>query len=224
MNNLIIIPIAGLCNRLRVIFSYYQQAISEQKKLVVLWRNEIDCNGFFLDYFEQIPHVSFYLEDKYDKNDKHIHYTGFSQHPQFKPDYSFLKLKKNVRDMIDNVILKLGKKYISIHIRGMTEFKCNIRKNSLKPTTFNQYENFIHKYPNHNLYIAVDNKRDQQYLYHKYKHQIPVIFHIKDDNEFRSTTLLQAIIDLYVCISSMHFYRTKYSSFSDFILENRCFF
>ena len=83
--------------------------------------------------------------------------------------------------MIDNIILKLGKKYISIHIRGMMEFKYNLRKNSLKPTTFNQYENFIHKYPNHNLYIAVDNKRDQQYLYHKYKNKIPVIFHIKEE-------------------------------------------
>jgi len=40
----------------------------------------------------------------------------------------------------------------------------------------------------------------------------------------RSTSLENAIIDLYMCIYSNDFLGTKHSSFTNFIYHNRCFY
>lgn len=44
---LVVKPIGGLCNKLRVIFSYYKKAINENKKLIIIWIADRDCPGFF---------------------------------------------------------------------------------------------------------------------------------------------------------------------------------
>ena len=51
---IVVKPIGGLCNKLRVTFSYYLLAKSQNKKLYVIWNIGSDCLGFFLDYFEEI--------------------------------------------------------------------------------------------------------------------------------------------------------------------------
>ena len=53
----VIKPSGGLCNYLRVIFSYYQYAQKINKKLVVIWTVTRFCNGFFLDYFEPVENI-----------------------------------------------------------------------------------------------------------------------------------------------------------------------
>ena len=221
-DKMIIIPIAGLCNRLRVIFSYFYKARQEYKQLIVLWRDEIDCNGFFLDYFKEIPGITFYLEKEFPNNK--IDYTGCHIHPDFEPEYSLLYLKPEVQEKVNECILKLEKKYISIHVRRMKEFNYNLRKNNIKPTPFWKYEKFIDKYWNLPLYISVDNLIDQKILYNRYKNRIPIIHFIQPSDNFRPTSLLQAIIDLYICISSTYFHGTKFSTFTTFIHEMRCTF
>ena len=42
-----IIPTGGLCNYLRVVFSYNEYAKSINKKLTVIWNVTKECNGFF---------------------------------------------------------------------------------------------------------------------------------------------------------------------------------
>lgn len=44
-------PVGGLCNYLRVIFSYYVYATNMNEQLLVIWNETEYCNGFFLDYF-----------------------------------------------------------------------------------------------------------------------------------------------------------------------------
>lgn len=42
-----IIPTDGLCNYLRVVFSYNKYAKSINERLTVIWRITGACNGFF---------------------------------------------------------------------------------------------------------------------------------------------------------------------------------
>ena len=44
---IVIQPTSGLGNKLRVIFSYYELAKKQNKKLYVIWIINNACNGFF---------------------------------------------------------------------------------------------------------------------------------------------------------------------------------
>ena len=58
-------PINGLCNYLRVIFSYYHYAKIQKKKLQVFWHITKNCVGYFEDYFEKINDIEFIKCDEY---------------------------------------------------------------------------------------------------------------------------------------------------------------
>ena len=72
----VIKPQGGLGNRLRVITSYYLKYIKDQNNnLIVIWKLDRFCNGFFLDYFEPILNIEFQQENK---DDLHIDYNSCS--------------------------------------------------------------------------------------------------------------------------------------------------
>ena len=83
-------PTGGLCNYLRVVFSYYEYARSINSELNVIWIKTASCPGYFLDYFEPIPYVNFKNSSE---NDVKIDYHGCSGAKNFKPKYDKLKLK-----------------------------------------------------------------------------------------------------------------------------------
>ena len=57
---LVIRPKGGIGNRLRVVTSYYVKYIkNKDEKLIVIWRCDKFCNGYFQEYFEPIPNVEF---------------------------------------------------------------------------------------------------------------------------------------------------------------------
>ena len=56
-DKLIIYSWAGLCNRLRVLFSNYY--LNKGKKIIMIWTNNWACPGFFLDYFKPIENIEF---------------------------------------------------------------------------------------------------------------------------------------------------------------------
>ena len=93
MTPYVIHPVAGLCNQLRVVFSYLAYCKSMNRSMIVIWEVGLHCPGFFLDYFQPIPNVVFL------KNNTHnytIDYKGFSVHPEYHPEekdiYQDLKL------------------------------------------------------------------------------------------------------------------------------------
>ena len=47
----------GLCNRLRAVLSYRQVAQAEGRELIVVWRSDAQCNGYFLDCFAPLVHL-----------------------------------------------------------------------------------------------------------------------------------------------------------------------
>ena len=223
-------PYGGLCNYLRVIFSYLKYAQTKKKKLIVIWEVTQYCNGFFLDYFDSIQDLYFIKYEgllgyiKLYQNLK-IDYIGNLWHPSYSPNictdylYSELKIREEYHELVDR-FLKRNDNYISVHIRRTDHVLCNI-----KSTTDESFIYFIEENLKNNskltVYVATDNRLTQK----KFKDLFPndVVFHseIKRSSKLRKTNLEQALIDLYLCVYSSKFKGSYYSSFSELIEEIR---
>ena len=211
-----IIPENGLCNCLRVIFSYNEYAKSINSKLNVIWKITNDCPGTFLDYFEPIPNVNFISENE---NSDKIYYKGFYSHKNFEAKYDDLKLKPYLKKIIFDKIDILNKNYISLHIRR-TDHSWLAKRNNIY-TNDETFFNFINKYENKNIYLATDNVDTYNQFKKKYPNQIKFDYHKVNKNNKRHTSLEDAIIDLFMCIYSDDFLGSGWSSFSGIIMRIR---
>ena len=219
---IIIEPEGGLCNYLRVIFSYYNYANSLNTELSVIWNVTNHCNGHFLNYFQPVPNMHFIIKKNVSKNTK-IDYKGCSVHPKNKPDYTYLKLLPDMQEKIDKKRLLLGDKYISVHIRRTDHIE-NAKKNN-SYTTDDKFMQFIEenlKDSSTSLYVATDNTSTYSLYQNKYKNALKCNYH-KTQNTFRKTSLHDAIIDLYVCVHSTYFKGSGWSSFSGLIEQLRTY-
>lgn len=204
-------PTGGLCNYLRVIFSYYEYTSENNLELNIIWIKTNACPGYFLDYFEPIPHVSFKTE--IDKDVK-IDYKGCYIMKNFKPKYDKLKLKSYMKKIIFDKVDILNKNYISAHIRRTDHIQLAKRKNVY--TTDEHFIDFLDK-SDKNIYIATDNKKTYNKFKEKYQERIKFEYHQTNDKSLRQTSLQDAIIDIYMCVYSDDFKGSGWSSFSDLI-------
>lgn len=214
MGTLVVKALGGLCNKLRVTFSYYKKAISENKKLIIIWIEGWDCPGFFLDYFEPIENITFLKN----LQDLKIDISTCEQHKDFKGTdiYSKLKLLPDLENKVKNNIKLLDNNYVAVHIRRTDN------KESIKKSPNQIFINFIEKNPTSNVYIATDNRETQNIFVNKYKDKIKIINLINSKtNPIRATNLEMAIIDLYTCIHASNFQGSYWSAFSDFITLQR---
>jgi hypothetical protein len=207
----VIEPTCGLCNKLRVIFSYYK-FLKETKKddnhLVVIWIKSSECPGDFLDYFEPIDNITFKYNN--DKNLK-INYKGYEIIKEYIPDYKELKLLPFIYEKIQNKINILGNNYISVHIRRTDHIKLAKKHNCY--ISDEKFIDFINNNNENNLYIATDNQETYNTFYNKYKNIVKFEYY-SPINNLRQTTLEDSIIDMYMCIYSSKFMGSGYSSFS----------
>jgi len=97
-----------------VVTSYYIKYIkNKDEKLIVIWRNDCLCNGYFLDYFEPIPNVEFVKQ-----NDKTltINYKGCSRVGPT-TDFTIIKPLPHIMEKINEKRKLLENNYIAIHVR-----------------------------------------------------------------------------------------------------------
>lgn len=236
MNLLIIKPIGGLSNKLRVIFSYLMYARSISKKLMIIWIISNECNGYFLDYFQDVNDIIFLKNNK--MNDKlkaiypkfkidnyKIDYIGCEMHPLYKSShiniYEELILLPKYINKVKHIINKLDNNYIAVHIRRTDHIDLANKYSSVTlDEEFNEF--IILNNNNMNLYIATDNEVTQKLFYNKYKNRIKIINHIKNNKyNLRQTSLEDAIIDIFVCSKANYFKGSNYSSFSGLIYNLR---
>jgi hypothetical protein len=218
---LTILPTGGLCNYLRVVFSYYKYAMSINTELNVIWLITPFCPGNFLDYFESVPNINFI--NNVDKNLK-IDYKGGKWHPDFNPYeqyiYDKLVLKPFMKEIISDKINKLNKDYISVHIRRTDHINLAKRNNAYNEDI--DFINFINKFDkNKNIYIATDNEETYNKFKKMYPNRIKFNYHKTYKNTLRKTSLRDAIIDIYICVYSDEFKGSGYSSFSGTINQLR---
>tara|TARA_B100000963_G_C22446775_1_gene589187 strand:+ start:200 stop:886 length:687 start_codon:yes stop_codon:yes gene_type:complete len=211
-----IIPTGGLCNCLRVVFSYNEYAKSINEELTVIWKVTKVCNGFFLDYFEEVPNITF-LKSKPD-NIK-ITYTGCGvckKNGIKDTNYSDLILLPRIKEKINKNIKVLGNNYIAVHIRR-TDHTRHF-KNRRRLTKDASFIDFIDNTKDCNLYIATDNADSFNIFKSKYSDRVKIESNTYDKNKYRQTTLEDAIIDFYMCIFAKDFKGSYWSSFSTQII------
>ena len=212
---IIIKPTGGLCNRLRVVISYYEDAKKKNEKLIIVWRQDINCNGNYTDYFAPLPNVDFV----YDEYKNKVDYCGYSALYRV-TNYQYLKLLPHMIDKINEKKKLLENNYIAIHVRRTDHIE--VAKKRGRYTSDEDFFTFIdkHKQNTKYLYIATDNKDTYDMFQKKYSEMIVFPYHDELPGK-RKTSLHDAIIDLYMCICSKHFQFSGQSSFSDVILQIR---
>ena len=131
---MIIIPTAGLCNYLRVLFSYYQLAQKRNENLEVIWNITDQCPGHFLDYFQKPKNITFIK-----KADKPVYFHGYSSHKDFdsKNGYKDLKLKPYLENIVSDKVQMFGNNFIAIHVRRTDH--TNLAKSESKYTSDNDF-------------------------------------------------------------------------------------
>ncbi len=212
-NMITIIPEDGLCNYLRVVFSYYKYTRENNLKLNVIWIKTDSCPGYFLDYFEDIPDANF--KKNIDKDVK-IDYKGCYIMKNYQPNYDKLKLKSHIKKIIFDKLDTLNRNYISVHIRRTDHISG--AKNNNSYTEDEDFINFLNKYDNNkNIYIATDNEITYNKFKKIYQNRIKLDYHKTNNNSLRKTSLQDAIIDIYMCVYSEEFYGSGWSSFSTLI-------
>ena len=210
-------PIGGLCNYLRVIFSYYEYTRKNNLELNIIWIKSSMCPGYFLDYFEPIPHVSF---KKYIDKSVKIDYEGCSILKNSQVKYDKLKLKSYIKKIILDKVDILNKNYISVHIRRTDHIR--LAKHNNCYTTDEEFIDFLDKSDNNkNIYIATDNKITYDKFKKKYQNRIKFDYHKRNKCRLRQTSLQDAIIDIYMCVYSDDFMGSGWSSFSGLIKKLR---
>jgi hypothetical protein len=216
---IVIEPGGGLCNYLRVVFSYYALALEKKEPLVVIWYKTNVCPGYFLDYFKPLENVTFDYNNN--KNYK-INYSGCMILKDYLPKYDKLELLPQLKDIIMNKCKLLENNYIAVHIRR-TDHSVLAKKNNCYSEDID-FINFINRESvntNTNLYIATDNKATFHSFKNKYKNLVKFEYHNTNEILERHTTLKDAIIDLYMCVYSNTFMGSGWSSFTDLIHELR---
>ena len=211
-----IIPTGGLCNYLRVVFSYYEYANSINSELNVIWKKTDACPGYFLDYFEPIPNVNF---SRSCEKDVEIHYKGCSSR-NANVNYDKLKLKPYLEKIVFDKVNILNNNYISVHIRRTDHIKD--AKKYTDDEMNRKFMDFLDKSENNkNIYIATDNEITYNQFKSKYQERIKFDYHKVNNNNLRKTSLEDAIIDIYMCVYSDDFMKSGYSSFSGLIINLR---
>jgi len=203
-NEFIIKPIGGMCTRIRVILSHLGNSRFNNKKIIVVWSTDEDCNGFFPNFFEPINKL-FFVRD----TNKKINYTGNLPCPvddvaSFILNLKNIKPNKKIQDEIDKFINQnLSNNYTAIHHRSLDS------SNKL------EMEKFVKNNNKNKVFIATDNKdtqkefsRIQNTIYYK---------PIKIDDKKLKTNLEHAIIDFFICLRASKFMGTKGSAFTDLI-------
>lgn len=212
---MIIEPTGGLGNYMRTVFSYYSKCIKNNEKLTIIWKITDEMNGFFLDYFEPIDNIIFLQEN----NGLKVDYKGCYMAKGYEPDYSQLKLKPYLQKKITEYKNTLNNKYISVHIRRTDHIQLARSKNAFTEDSF--FITFIKQNPTLPLYIATDNRDTQEIFKNLFPNQIKIMNIIENLNVRRKTSLEQAIIDIYMCVYSMRFRGSSYSSFTNLIQKIR---
>jgi len=209
MNTINIIPTRGLCNRLRVVFSYLDFAQQQNIRLNVYWKADCDCPGNFLDVFDPVENLLF-LQNK----PAIVTYHGcYPKRSMNKHLYKDLKPNSNILHRL-LILSSSNNNYNAIHVRRTDHTTLVKKRSEFTPDAV--FENFIEE-SDKKVYLACDDINTQKQFLEKYSTKIFFNKIIESTKRIRQTSLEDAVVDLFMCIRSLNFLGTNYSSYSDLI-------
>ncbi len=221
MDKYVIKPIGGLCNYLRVLFSYYKYCKTVNKHLICIWEVTGHCPGYFLDYFEPLEGVTFMRSNNYIQ----INYEGWDCHPDYNSEnvflYDNLKLLTYMKQEVTKLVSKISNKFTAIHLRRTDHIPLALNANTYVSEA--DFLDFCREQPSKYIYIATDNNITQKNFKSIFQNYLfyYAIIPATPITTMRFTDLKHSIIDLFVCIEAKSFMGTPLSSFSDFIIQMR---
>ena len=199
----------------------------QNKKIKMHWALSPQCNCLFGDFFDPIPNVEFqYLKWSGNKRKIRPRNTATSidlfphdekiyqkNHLVFKPNSRIIKNIQKTKE-------KINGPYIACHIRrtdiGRIQSKYNIQ-----PPSDNFFEEFIESHPDHKIFLATDNRSTWLKFKNNFGKRMFYYSQPRDDGSKRwprrTSTMEEAVVDIFMCIDSAHFLGTVCSSFSGFI-------
>ncbi len=214
-------PTGGLCNKLRVTFSYWEYAKVNNKKLTVIWEVCDLCPGYFLDYFEPIDGITFLKMT--DSQRLSLDYKGYDWHPDFNPNEKFiyfeLKLLPEIQAKVDEKVKLMSGNFIAIQVRRTDHTELALKNNQF--TADEDFCRFIDENPTGSLFIASDNKQSFDYFKERYPDRVKTEYPKNDPTKLRHTSLEDSIIDMFVCVHSTSFKGSGWSSYGDLIIQLR---
>ena len=198
---------SGLCNRLRVMFSYWKHC----DHLEVVWRVNSKCNGHFLDHFCQVPGIRFV-----DAPSGQVSYYGC--HANGEPDYTHLKPLSEVMDQVANNVGQLGASFLAVHVRRTDHVRlAKKRRNFTADEAFFRFLDDRQE----NIFVACDCVATQNQFKSRYGNRMPVLSPFEFAKSRRKSTLRQAVVDLFTCVQAAEFLGSGWSSFSQLIQQQR---
>lgn len=214
MQEFIIQPTSGLCNRIRTIFPFLEYCKLNGRILVVYWKLDSFCNGLFDDILLRPQHMTVVYDAP-----KIINFIGGNKPLWLNTTNNYLDDLYPI-DSIQDIIKKLNNQYQhynAIHIRRTDHIRLAHRVNQYTPIEY--FIDIIEKsiLP---VYLATDCKHTQKLLLEKFPNKI-LFYELISGNRLRQTSISHAVIDFFMCVYANNFYGTKYSSFSDMINVKR---
>lgn len=205
--NIPLLPMFGLCNRLRFVFSKLEE--NPDRKLNVLWQRNPDCNGHFLDVFKEVPMIEF-IDDWSGKL-----LQGFTPIPGYEPNYRELQPIDVIEEKVNKVVDRLENNFTAVHVRR-TDFAKEVHRWG-RFTSDNYFVEAIAQIEGL-VYLATDNPYTVRQFQQRFGDRIIApdlsVFNI---NNLRQTSLAQAVEDMFISIRSTRFIGTPFSSFSELI-------
>lgn len=214
-------PMRGLCNRLRALFSCYAATQATNDDMLALWLPDAACPGFFPDYFDSVPRVTFadrYIPCK-------INYAGSNRYKKFLPDYSALQPRVDILEKVNHRRSVLGDGYLAIHVRR-TDHRARLVGYGYQASfVANPDDKFFQAVDetlgDRKLFVATDNAATYDVFYERYGAAMPLEYPPNDTAQLRHTSLEAAVLDIYTCRYAQDFIGSDWSSFSGFIKELR---
>ena len=213
----------GLCDRLRMIFSYLRKVQLTKSKLTVCWQPNTKCNGHFLDVFEPVDDIVF-TEDSFN-----VDYNGWQPARGFHPEdrhphifiYQDLTLRKELQVEVNRLREEMGK-YVAVHVRRTDKTWNAPGYPGLKKLT--QDVEFFQAIDNsgcESIFLATDCMDVQHVFKERYGDRLFWAEEILPTEKLRQTSLEGAGIDLFTCIFANKFVGGKLTGFSRFIEQYR---
>ena len=213
---------SGLCNRLRLIAEYKHLSDIENKTIQMFWVKSKQCNSLFKDLFKPIPNIKFTYLDKANRPKNTAQKLELFPHPLLikQKNHLIFEPVDSIMNSINTIKDRIGEEYVACHVRRTDIITIQNKLNAIPPED-SLFDDFIEKCPSYNIFLATDNQDTQQRFIKRFGRRLHVATAISGNGSVRwptrTTSIEEAVVDLFVCVGAKDFLGTECSSFSTFI-------